>query len=138
MFSKDSMNYDTGGHLHLYSNNGRPTARFQSTTSEVSLNASSNWAINTWHHYVFSFGPAGAKLYINGTLVDSESYTGGMGTTSGGAGNYEPLVLGAGTWSSGDLTKNTLNQYFCGRLDRVRWYRVQLSDSEIADLYTTP
>jgi len=77
------------------------------------------------------------KLYFDGSQVDTYSYTGGLGTTSGGIGNYEPLALGASTQTSGNLTITPLQDYFDGMLDDVRVYDYALDPTEIAALDTT-
>ncbi|MDA0867130.1 MAG: hypothetical protein O2890_12080, partial [Cyanobacteria bacterium] len=85
-----------------------------------------------------TFGTRGLELWLNGSLVDNDSYTGGLGTNSGGIGNYEPIVLGADQWNSGDLIANTLQNHFTGTLQNVRLYDQQLSSAEIAQLPTNP
>ena len=134
MLSKDSSGYDTGGHLHIYLNGSTLTVRFQDTSSSHSLTETGIVA-STWYHVAFTFGSNGAELYLNGELVDTDSHTGGMGTTSGGSGNYEPMVFGAGTWSSGNLTKNSVNYYFNGSMDAIGLYGEQLNAAQIAALH---
>ena len=79
----------------------------------------------------FSFGAEGMQLYLNGNRVDTNPYTGGTGTTSGGAGNFEPIAIGANTWVSGDLTVTPLVEYFDGRIDEVAIFGTQLSATDI-------
>jgi len=132
MFSKDSTHFDTGGHLHIYLLGNRLYIRIQDTNTSYMLDSgASTITVGNWHHAAFTFGPNGAKLYLDGTQVDTDAYTGGMGTSSGGIGNFEPLVLGAGSWKSDDLVKTPLSFFFEGSMDDVRMYQRQLTASEI-------
>jgi hypothetical protein len=88
----------------------------------------------TWFHVTFSWGPGGMALYINGGVPVTDPYTGGTGTTSGGAGNFEPIALGASTIVSDDLLITPLESYFGGYLDDVRIYDGALSPSQITAL----
>ena len=133
IFSKDSSGYDTGGHFHVYTSGSSLYWRFQSSSSSYTLGAS-GLAVDTWYHVVATFGAGGMKLYLNGLLADSGSYAGGMGTSSGGVGNHEPLVLGAGTWGSGNLTHEPLSYYFRGAIGDVRIYRYGLDANQVANL----
>ncbi len=134
IFSKDSQNYDTGGHLHIYTDGSTLKARIQSTNNSYTLQ-SSGLTTGQWYHVVVSFGTGGFKLYRNGVLVDSDSYTGGIGSNSGGIGNHEPIVLGANTWISDDLQHTPLIGYFDGSIDEVRFYDQALNDAQVAELY---
>ncbi|MAE62214.1 MAG: hypothetical protein CMJ49_12770 [Planctomycetaceae bacterium] len=133
IFSKDSTSYDTGGHFHVYTYGSTLNWRLQSTSSSYTL-SSGGLSTDTWYHVVATFGPGGMKLYLNGLLVDSNSYAGGMGTSSGGIGNYEPLALGAGTWLSDNLSHETLTYYFDGTIDDVRIYRYGLDANQVSNL----
>ena len=135
LFSKDSSDYDTGGHLHIYTDGSRVKARLQSTGASYELSSGSGVSSEQWHHVVVNFGTGGMKLYVDDNLVDSDNYAGGLGTSSGGSGNHEPLVLGAGTWSSGNLTHESLNYYFAGQLDGVRIYDYPLDAGQVSDLF---
>lgn len=136
LFSKDSSDYDTGGHVTMYANGSDVQVRFQDTSSSYTLDSGSVLSATTWHHAALTFGPGGLKLYVDAALVDSDSHTGGMGTSSGGTGNFEPIALGANTWSSGNLTVSPLNNYLDGRLDDVRFYDEQLTAEQVAAVYT--
>ena len=134
MFSKDSSGYDTGGHLTIYNASSRVRVRLQSTGSDYTLQSSTYLQNNTWYHMALTFGSGGMKLYVNGSVEDTDSYTGGLGTTSGGVGNYEPLAIGASTWGSGNEVISPLSYYFDGVIDDVRIYNRALSSSEISDM----
>ncbi len=135
LFSKDSSGCDTGGHIHIYTDGSRVKARLQNTKKSYTVQSSSDLSTNKWHHVAVTFGASGLKLYLDGFVVDTDSYSGGLGTSSGGVGNQEPLVFGAGTWSSGNLTHQSLNYYYRGLMDDIRIYDSSLSGAEIKSIY---
>ncbi len=137
LFSKDSSGYDTGGHVTMYANGDDVEVRFQDTSSSYTLNSGNVLSASTWHHAALTFGAGGLRLYVDGALVDSDSHTGGMGTSSGGTGNFEPIALGANTWASGNLTLWPMSNYLDGRLDDVRFYDQQLTADQVAALFTS-
>ena len=85
-----------------------------------------------WHHVAASFGPGGMQLYVDGEHVDADDYTGGLGSTSGGAGNSEPIILGAS--NNGAKKPGETRYHFKGALDDVRVYDRALAAKEIAEL----
>lgn len=133
LFSKDSNGYDDGGHLTMRLTSGRVNVRLQSTNQsyEVQSGMINN---DTWYHVLFQFGSSGMKLYINGTLVDDDDYTGGLGTSSGGDGNHEPIVVGANSWGSGNGVATPVQDEMRGRVDDLRLYENPLSETQIANL----
>ena len=116
MFSKDSSGFDTGGHVQVYLEGGRLKARLQSASASYYISADRTVGPNSWHRVALTFGSGGMRLYLNGVEVGSNAYTGGIATTSGGAGNYEPIVLGASQWASGNLIANNLQYFFAGEI----------------------
>ena len=138
LFSKDSTGYDSGGHLSLFTTaDGRIQTRLQSTSDSYFVESDPFIQLDTWYDVAFTFGDAGMDLYINGMLVDHNDYTGGLGTTSGGIGNYEPIVLGANSWNSGNLSATPLKDYFSGMIDEMAIFDRALTEEEIGDLHTS-
>ena len=136
LFSKDSSGNDTGGHLSMYlTTAGRLEVRLQSASGSFYVTSSSTVSSGDWHHAAVSFGANGLQLYLDGNLEDTDAYAGGLGTTSGGSGNFEPIAIGAGTQSSGDLTVSPLNQWFAGLIDEVAILDGQLAAETIQDLF---
>jgi hypothetical protein len=141
LLSKDSTGYDTGGHLHVWTTGTTLKARLSTngsspygTGNDFEVSAS-GMTVNTWRHVTVTLGAGGLRLYVNGSLVSSVTYPGGMGASSGDIGNYQPLVLGAGTLTAGDLTHLPLTTFFQGRLDDLRIYREVLDPTQIQRLY---
>lgn len=119
LFSKDSSGYDTGGHVHIYIKSSRVKVRLQSLGSSYYITSNTTIQPNTWYDVAVSFGSGGMKLYLNGVEVGSRSYTGGLGTSSGGAGNHEPIVIGASAVQSGNQVSTNLKDYFEGMIAGV-------------------
>jgi len=136
LFSKDSNNFDTGGHVSVYLNaTGNLEVRLQSTTTSYFITSAAAVTEGDWHHAAFSFGADGMELYLDGAIVATDSYTGGLATTSGGTGNYEPIAIGGSTINSGDLVVTPVNNFFTGAIDEVAILGSQLDAATILNLY---
>mgnify|MGYP001299178955 FL=1 len=133
LFSKDSDGYDNGGHLSVYLDGSTLKARLQSDSASYEI-SESGISTDTWYHAAVSFGPAGMKLILNGQIVDTNAYTGGMGTSSGDDGNEEPIVIGASSKNSGNESATPVNDYFTGWIDDVRIYGDPLTTTQIASV----
>ncbi|MFH1431724.1 MAG: DUF2341 domain-containing protein, partial [archaeon] len=131
LISKDSEGLDTGGHLTISIDPASYVyVRQQNTVTEYILDSSTSTILaDTWYHVAYTFGSDGMKLYIDGTEVDTDSYTGGL------TGNYEPIALGAKTVRSDNLIIYPLQSYLDGTIDEVRIYNYALSASEIQAIY---
>jgi len=133
LFSKDSTNYDTGGHLTFFQeSSNKIKVRLQSQNTSYYVDSTSSISLNEWHHIALVFGPGGMELYFDGLLEDTNPYEGGLGSTSGGSGNFEPIVLDGNSWKSNDLGATPLYDYYYGKLDDVSIIDGQLSASAIA------
>ena len=134
LLSKDSSGFDTGGHLTIFTERQGLSVRLQSTTASYSVQ-SDPFALDQWYRVAFTFGSGGMSLYLDGLLVDSDDYTGGLGSTSGGAGNFEPLVLGANSWWSGNQMARPLGDFYSGLLDEVAIFDYALTPDEVQALH---
>ena len=136
LFSKDSTGFDTGGHLNIrILASGQLEVRLQSTSTGYILTSASSVTATAWHHVAFTFGSSGMALYLDGQVVGTDIYTGGLGTSSGGSGNFEPIAIGAGTMTSGNLVVTPLEEFFTGSIDEVAIFGSQLNAETIQDLY---
>jgi hypothetical protein len=80
LFSKDATTFLNGGHLDIsVQNDGRVEVRLQSVGSENFVNSPGAVSAGRWYHVAFSFGSQGMALYLDGQLVDSNTYAGGLG-----------------------------------------------------------
>jgi len=134
LFSKDSTDFDTGGHLTMsVLAGGDIEVRLQDTATAMVINSASISA-GTWVHVAFSWGAGGMALYIDGSAPVTDSYVGGLGITSGGTGNFEPIAFGAATSVSDDLLVTPTSQHFAGFMDDVRIYNYALTLPEVQAL----
>ncbi len=129
LLSKDSRDFDDGGHLTIYLDDSKVNVRLQSTDSSYYVLNGSAIELDNWYMVSFTFGPAGMKLYINDQQVDDEVYIGGLG------GNLEPIVLGANSWGSDNQSVTPLSGFYSGLIDEVVLYDKVLSQQEIKGLY---
>ncbi len=139
--TKDASGFGTGGHFAVGLNNGIVDVRLQSATQSFELLSTSSIVANVWQNVVFSFGSGGMSLYLNGQLEASDAYTGGLGNTSGGVGNFEPWALGAHSGFSNSGSVTPLGQFFDGQIDEVAMFGAALSPGQVQQLYdaaTTP
>jgi len=85
---------------------------------------------NTWYQLTFTFGTGGMKLYVDGVLVGTNAYTGGL------TGNHEPIVIGGSNGNhrgaSDDLSRLRITAPFDGQIDEVAFYGVALAPEQIA------
>jgi len=138
LFSKDALNHGDGGHLSIFTTvDGRVQARFQDTANDHLATSDPFIQLDTWYHVALTFGTGGMHLFINGQEVDSNAYAGGMGTTSGGTGNIEPIALGASSANSVSPTGAPLMDYFSGLIDEVVIFDQALDPTVIDELYRT-
>ena len=130
LFSKDSSGYDDGGHLTAFVDDGEVRVRLQSGEDSFWVDGG-NLSDNTWHQVTFNWGEGGMELYVDGELVDTNDYTGGIEN------NTEPLVIGANSWASDDGEADHLRDYFDGQIDEVAIMDHPLSVDDVSSLYMT-
>ena len=135
LWTKDSQNRDTGGQLRIVlTNSGVVEVRLQSTTSDNFATHATAIVAGDWFHVSFSWGPAGMVLNIDALNPAINPYTGGLGLTSGGAGNFEPITIGTNSDTSDDLLATPNRDNFAGHIDDVRLYDYALTLPEIQAL----
>ncbi|MEQ9489367.1 MAG: Ig-like domain-containing protein [Alphaproteobacteria bacterium] len=129
LFSRDSRGFDDGGHLTAELQGSKLVVRLQSDGEShyVETDAGAIQA-GQWHNIAFSFGEGGMNLYVGGTLVDHNDYTGGI------SGNNEPIVIGAGSTTSHDGQAGA-SEYFKGAIDEVAIFDTELSDVSLSAIY---
>jgi hypothetical protein len=81
-----------------------------------------NISKNVWYHFVFIVDKSGSKIYVNGQLVDTDTWTG-----KEGASNNDLL------WKIGGL----YHTWFNGKIDDVGVWNRALSETEIGYLYSS-
>ena len=80
-----------------------------------------------WHFVVATVSAAGLKLYLDGSLVASDS----SGTSGGSQGGY--WLIGQG--DEGNWSDPPANAYWTGQLAHVAYFATALSSGEISTLY---
>lgn len=75
-----------------------------------------------WYHVVGTYDGANVKIYVNGTLENSVSYTSTPATTD------QPLVVGR--WYG-----NFSDYYLNGQIDQTRIYSTALDSDQVSELY---
>jgi hypothetical protein len=137
LITKDAYGNGTGGHFRIILRaDGVLNTRIQTTsTSHTIQSATGAVTADQWHQVVLNFGSGGLALYLDGQLVGSNSYTGGLGSTSGGAGNLEPFTLGSNQGLSSDQSSDGENGFLYGVLDEVSLFGRALTAQEVSELY---
>ncbi|MEM0913082.1 MAG: LamG domain-containing protein [Planctomycetota bacterium] len=143
LISKAATGFDTGGHLRLYLSGGTLVGELATVDTTYTLQSTSGVAAEAWQHAALSFGPGGLRLYLDGVLVDSDAYAGGLGPSSGGRGNELPWIIGASgagtaaaTLQAGSLTAADVTDFYEGMLDDIRIYNRPLSAPQVALVMT--
>ena len=132
ILSKDSNGNDAGGQLSIYFDDTNVVrARIQSANNDYEI-LSLPLTLNQWHHVALTFGGnEGMTLYVDNIEVGKDPYTGAL------LNNREPLVIGAGTDNSGNLTATPINRPFGGQIAHVNVYDRQLTTEERVGLNLT-
>ena len=137
LFSKDSRGYDDGGHLSMFVDDGLVVVRLQSNDASFTVSSTVEVEASEWNQVTFNFGPNGMELFVNGQLAGTNRYAGGLGESSAGSGNEEPIVLGANQWASRDGVADKLTNFFTGRIDEFVIYGTSLSGTQVAEIYNS-
>ncbi len=85
-------------------------------------------AVGQEYHFSLTFGSDGMNAYLDGVLVGSNSYTGGL------SGNTEPIVIGANQWASSNNTADNIQGALKGEISEVRLYNQAFDEAEISEL----
>ncbi|MEX2670991.1 MAG: LamG domain-containing protein [Phycisphaeraceae bacterium] len=134
LFSKDASGLGNGGHLTIRLSSGSVVARLSSHAQTYEV-GSSTLASDRWHHVAFTFGAGGMQLYVDGEQVGSHSYTGGTGWTVDGAGNAEPIAIGADASGSAAGSISGFIEPLLGQMFDVAIFNRPLSASDVQQLH---
>lgn len=130
LVSRDASGQNESGHMKIWLDGDDLMARIQDGLGNTyTLSAADVVSQDVWHQVTFSFGADGAKLYLDGNLVDSDAYTGGID------GNNNPWAIGVSTSSSTDGNLDNLGGHFDGQMAEFALYDTQLSADDISDIY---
>ncbi len=138
IFSKDAAFNGTGGHFDLrILADGSVVYRIQGEDADDEAELTGGQvSVGEWTHIVATFGDDGAQLYQDGNLIGSDvDFTSGLGTSSGGAGNFEAITLGATQRFSQDLSTDPLAQFLQGQIDEAAVLREQADAALVQALF---
>jgi len=109
------------GNLCAYIDDG---GGFPSSPDDSACTAWSSSTASQWKHVALTKSSSELKLYVDGSLVDTDSSLAATGSLSGGT---LQTILGGGVGGTTD--------YITSTFDNVRFYDRELSASEISELY---
>jgi hypothetical protein len=129
LISKDAEGNLDGGHLVIWLDEGTLVARLQDKKTNYVVQSPANTVkMGVPTRLALAFGRGGMKLYLNGKMVGSNAYTGGL------QGNQEPVVIGARDWASSPRAADNLDAFFAGTISALALYDHALDDPVIAAL----
>ncbi|MEM7507358.1 MAG: Hint domain-containing protein [Pseudomonadota bacterium] len=113
LFSRDSSGFDNGGHLTIFiQSDGNVGVRHQSESSSFNFEGG-DVQLNQPTTVIYTWGPDGSQLIVDGTVVDSGTDALTM------EGDPQPITIGASQAQSGNGTANNLTGFFEGSIDGV-------------------
>ncbi|MBL4808622.1 MAG: PEP-CTERM sorting domain-containing protein [Phycisphaerales bacterium] len=121
LFSKDSNGYRNGGDLTINllrgndNHEGIIQVRFQSDSASYYVN-SGLLDLNKWYNMEFAFGADGMQLAVDGSIVDTNAFTGGM------AANTQDFSIGAARWGSEPGEWDDMRNGYSGYISSVGIY----------------
>lgn len=111
LFSHDSQGYDSGGHLTIYTkSDGSVEVRHQTDTESYYFEGGSV-TLGQATTLVYTWGPTGSQLFVDGVLVDSGSAALTL------VGDPQPITIGASQAVSGDGVADNLQGFFHGQIE---------------------
>ncbi len=99
--------------------NGKLSFNIGTTGNWQEAESAAIMSLNTWNHVVGTFDGSFLKIYVNGDLVGTTSYSGSINTDNSN------LRIGAAVCSIGGL------RHFNGKIDEVKLWNVALSKNNI-------
>ena len=127
LIAKGSAENDVPSIFSLGFDRDRPRGMFQrSDASKVSVSAQTI-TDNEFHHYAYVRSGSTHKIFVDGELIKTAIFTGGVGDSSG-----LPLTIGA---IKDDSSPSGFSQFFGGLIDEVSIYNRALGDTEILSVY---
>jgi Ca2+-binding RTX toxin-like protein len=118
------------GHFSLYLQDDDLVFRIQDTSTSNVYTVADSVTAGDWHHVAVSFGADGVEVFLDGELVVSDPFSGGID------GNSNPWVIGALNWSSAEGANDSLHSFFDGRIAEVAIFDQQLAEEEVTGLVT--
>ena len=119
LLSKDHRGFGEGGHLNIRLRHGQIEVRLQSTDRSYTVRGG-HVVTDAVHRVDFRFGPDGMQLSLDGQVVATDAYDGGLSATAQGRLNVEDVVIGSSKRRSDPGLNNRLADHFDGVISDVR------------------
>lgn len=130
LLSKDESGFGSGGHFSMWvTSSGAIKVNQQSSSTTYQLNTSPVIVEGQWHHVVYTFGALGMQVYVDNTLVGTNT-----NYTAGWQSNNKPLLVAANAnrHNPQDNAYSDLGDFYQGRIDDIRLFRQQLTAQQVA------
>ncbi len=136
LFSKDAHGYGQGGHFTIaVTGESRLRIRLQSDDSTYQID-SSPLDLTAFHHLAVSFGGLGIRVFLDGMLIGTNAYTGGLdhGASIPTISNRESVGVGWSRWNAVAGTSEPKAGFFHGMIDEVLFFNRELVENEVRSL----
>ncbi len=127
LISKDARGFGEAGHMSAWTWEKTQGLHIGLADSErYHVVRTGALQANRWYDVVFSWGGGGMHLYMDGALVDTNDFAGGLSS-------HEPLVFGASTRWSNVGVANPYCDFYSGLLDEIAIYNQALNPTQVQD-----
>jgi len=109
--------------LTAQANTGKPRFAINNGSGEQDINSSAALPLNTWSHIAITISGGVGSMYLNGSLVGTNS---SMTLTPASLGVTTNNYIGRSEWAS--------DPYFNGSIDDLRLYDIALTSTQVASL----
>ncbi|MGI9331634.1 MAG: LamG-like jellyroll fold domain-containing protein, partial [Gammaproteobacteria bacterium] len=134
LISKDHSGFGAGGHLNIEIVGSRIAAHHQSVDMSYTIRSDAGVVSrNTWHHFAYTFGGEGMRLYLDGELVAEGANVATL------LGNREPVTIGGSLRSNnndtGNLNQLSVRDRFDGHIDEVSFFQSAFTAGEVQRIF---
>lgn len=130
LFTKDAYSFGEGGHFSVLIEDDDLIVRLQDDVKDYQIEARDVVRVGESHQMALTFGPDGMSLWLDGSVVGTNAYTGGIEE------NAEPLVVGANQWASSAETADKITDGFDGVIDYLALYDLALHEDAFDEIFT--
>ncbi|MCB1493137.1 MAG: LamG domain-containing protein, partial [Rhodobiaceae bacterium] len=131
LFAKDGYGNDGGLTISLVGDT--LTVQMEDGGTSYAIMADTAVGTGSWHNVALTFGANGMALYLDGVVVGTNAFTGGL------TDNRDAIVIGASNERnrSNDLSRQRLINAFDGHIDEVAVYGQALTVAQIQAVITS-
>jgi Concanavalin A-like lectin/glucanases superfamily len=125
LISKDARGYEEAGHMSAWTSNVTQGLHIGlADTQRYHVVRTGALQADRWYDVVLSWGAGGMHLYLDGALVDTDAFAGGLAS-------HEPLVFGASTRWSNVGVADPYCDFYSGLLDEIAIYNQALNPTQV-------